>query len=100
MQASILGSILVNLLLVLGTALVASSVAGVDMMYNTAEAQLLACLLFVSIFVVLIPVSDNPSSDGYVSNISRQHSRKVSAIRGEGKQQASTWPGFLLSLCY
>ena len=56
-QASILGSILVNLLLVLGTALVASSVAGVDMMYNTAEAQLLACLLFVSIFVVLIPVS-------------------------------------------
>lgn len=56
-QASILGSILVNLLLVLGTALVASSVAGVNMMYNTAEAQLLACLLFVSIFVVLIPVS-------------------------------------------
>ncbi|CAG7560601.1 unnamed protein product, partial [Fusarium equiseti] len=56
-QASILGSILVNLLLVLGTALVASSVAGVDMMYNTAEAQLLACLLFVSIFVVLIPTA-------------------------------------------
>lgn len=58
-QASILGSILVNLLLVLGTALVASCVAGADMMYSTVEAQLLACLLFVSIFVVLIPVSHN-----------------------------------------
>lgn len=59
-QASILGSVLVNLLLVLGTALVASSVAGADMMYNIAEAQLLACILFVSVFVILIPVSFEP----------------------------------------
>ncbi|RBR24285.1 uncharacterized protein FIESC28_02775 [Fusarium coffeatum] len=80
-QASILGSILVNLLLVLGTALVASSVAGVDMMYNTAEAQLLACLLFVSIFVVLIPLRCRPdnaddveSQDDVGSNHQLSHS--------------------------
>ncbi|KAH7198884.1 Sodium/calcium exchanger protein-domain-containing protein [Fusarium flagelliforme] len=72
-QASILGSILVNLLLVLGTALVASSVAGVDMMYNTAEAQLLACLLFVSIFVVLIPTA-------FAQSISDQGRSKAAGI--------------------
>lgn len=58
-QASILGSILVNLLLVLGSALLAGSVTDVDLLCNTAEGQLLACLLFVSVFVVLMPVSAN-----------------------------------------
>uniref|UniRef100_A0A0D2XY10 Sodium/calcium exchanger membrane region domain-containing protein n=1 Tax=Fusarium oxysporum (strain Fo5176) TaxID=660025 RepID=A0A0D2XY10_FUSOF len=57
-QASILGSILVNLLLVLGSALLAGSVTDVDLLCNTAEGQLLACLLFVSVFVVLMPTYD------------------------------------------
>ncbi|ENH74976.1 Vacuolar calcium ion transporter, partial [Fusarium oxysporum f. sp. cubense race 1] len=56
-QASILGSILVNLLLVLGSALLAGSVTDVDLLSNTAEGQLLACLLFVSVFVVLMPTA-------------------------------------------
>ncbi|EXL47801.1 hypothetical protein FOCG_10323 [Fusarium oxysporum f. sp. radicis-lycopersici 26381] len=56
-QASILGSILVNLLLVLGSALLAGSVTDVDLLCNTAEGQLLACLLFVSVFVVLMPTA-------------------------------------------
>lgn len=57
-QASILGSILVNLLPILGTALLASSVVDQEPLYNTNEAQLLANLLFVSVFVFLIPVSE------------------------------------------
>ncbi|KAH8663885.1 Sodium/calcium exchanger protein-domain-containing protein [Ilyonectria robusta] len=56
-QASILGSILVNLLLILGSALLASDIAHLDPIYNAGEAQLLACLLFVSVFVILIPTA-------------------------------------------
>ncbi|KAH6951818.1 hypothetical protein DER45DRAFT_492813 [Fusarium avenaceum] len=67
-QASILGSILVNLLLVLGSALLASSVTDVDFVCNTAEAQLLACLLFVSVFVVLMPTAFAQTFDDTGSN--------------------------------
>ncbi|KAL6366293.1 hypothetical protein LRP88_00041 [Fusarium phalaenopsidis] len=56
-QASILGSILVNLLLILGSALLAGSSVNINPVYNTVEAQLLACLLFVSVFVILMPTA-------------------------------------------
>ncbi|KAI5465296.1 hypothetical protein BGZ63DRAFT_399776 [Mariannaea sp. PMI_226] len=56
-QASILGSILVNLLLILGSALVASSFTGREAVTDTSEAQLLAGLLFVSLFVMLMPTA-------------------------------------------
>lgn len=58
--ASILGSILVNLLLILGSALLASSMSDNEPIYNTAETQLLSCLLFVSVFVFLMPVGRSP----------------------------------------
>jgi Ca2+:H+ antiporter len=61
-QASILGSILVNLLLILGSALLASSFRNFEPLYNTAETQLLSCLLFVSVFVFLMPVRKGPYS--------------------------------------
>lgn len=54
--ASILGSMLVNLLLILGSALLASSMSASEPTYNTAETQLLSSLLFVSVFVFLMPV--------------------------------------------
>lgn len=56
-QASILGSMLVNLLPILGTALCVCGVAGQEPILDTPETQLLSCLLFVSVFVLLIPVS-------------------------------------------
>lgn len=56
-QASILGSVLVNLLLILGSALFASSMSGIDAQSSMEESELLAALLFVSVFVILIPVS-------------------------------------------
>ena len=55
-QASILGSILVNILLILGSALLACSVFDVKTVYSTAGTQLLGCLLFVSVFTFLMPV--------------------------------------------
>ena len=57
-QASILGSVLVNLLLILGSALLVGGAVNSEPTYNTAETQLLACLLFVSVFTFLMPVSD------------------------------------------
>ncbi|OLN81421.1 Vacuolar calcium ion transporter 5 [Colletotrichum chlorophyti] len=58
-QASILGSVLVNLLPILGTALCVSGLTHDDPVLNTAETQLLSCLLFVSVFVFLIPAAFN-----------------------------------------
>lgn len=55
-EASILGSVLVNLLLILGSALLVGSTVNSEPAYNTARAQLLACLLFVSMFTFLMPV--------------------------------------------
>ncbi|EFX02310.1 sodium/calcium exchanger protein [Grosmannia clavigera kw1407] len=56
-QASILGSILVNSLLILGTALLATGLSDNEPVYNTAETQLLSSLLFASVFVFLMPTA-------------------------------------------
>ncbi|RBR26983.1 uncharacterized protein FIESC28_00251 [Fusarium coffeatum] len=56
-QASILGSVLVNLLLILGSALVASSMSNIEAHSSMEESELLAALLFVSVFVILIPTA-------------------------------------------
>ncbi|KAG7405115.1 Vacuolar calcium ion transporter [Fusarium oxysporum f. sp. rapae] len=56
-QASILGSVLVNLLLILGSALFASSMSNIDPHSSMEESELLAALLFVSVFVILIPTA-------------------------------------------
>ncbi|KAL2206814.1 hypothetical protein CC79DRAFT_907820 [Sarocladium strictum] len=56
-QASILGSILVNLLLILGSALLACSMADLEAVYSTQGTQLLGCLLFVSVFAFLMPTA-------------------------------------------
>ncbi|KAH7310652.1 Sodium/calcium exchanger protein-domain-containing protein [Stachybotrys elegans] len=75
-QASILGSILVNLLPILGSALLASSLPGQNPNYNTNETQLLACLLFVSVFVFLMPTAfdytyDHDGAEGAILQMSR-----------------------------
>lgn len=56
-QASILGSILVNSLLILGSALLGTGLSGKEPAYNTAETQLLSSLLFASVFVFLMPTA-------------------------------------------
>ncbi|KAM5360144.1 hypothetical protein ACJZ2D_013959 [Fusarium nematophilum] len=56
-QASILGSVLVNLLLILGSALFAASMASDDPECSMEESELLASLLGISVFVILIPTA-------------------------------------------
>ncbi|KAJ6442198.1 vacuolar calcium ion transporter [Purpureocillium lavendulum] len=80
-RASILGSILVNMLLILGSALVAGSVLNCDPTYNTVEAQLLACLLFVSVFVFLMPTAFDYTFDpAKGTNAASLHMSRVSCI--------------------
>lgn len=55
-QASLLGSILVNLLLILGTAIIAGSLKHREQSYDLASAQAMAGLLCVSVFSLMIPV--------------------------------------------
>ena len=57
MQEALLGSILVNLLLIFGSAILVGSLKLQEQEHNTASAQALACLLCSSLFSFLIPVS-------------------------------------------
>ncbi len=77
-QASILGSILVNSLLILGTALLATSVSSAEPVYNTAETQLLGCLLFVSVFVFMMPVSLDPVDRRWSIALTRRRRHLIS----------------------
>ncbi|ERS98602.1 calcium/proton exchanger [Sporothrix schenckii ATCC 58251] len=81
-QASILGSILVNSLLILGTALLATGLTDNEPVYNTAETQLLSCLLFASVFVFLMPTAFGYTFDKskHVSKATLQMSRVSSLM--------------------
>lgn len=61
-QASLLGSILVNLLLILGIAILAGSFHHHELSQNRQEGQTLACLLSFSVLSLLIPVSKRAGS--------------------------------------
>ncbi|PNH27347.1 hypothetical protein VD0002_g4950 [Verticillium dahliae] len=64
-QASILGSIIVNLLLILGSALFASTFSRHDASApSTSNTQLLSCLLLVSVFVFLMPTAFDYTFEG------------------------------------
>lgn len=55
-QSSLLGSILVNLLLVLGSAIIAGSISTSDVTYNTDLTQSFVGLLNLTISCLMIPV--------------------------------------------
>ncbi|RFN49013.1 hypothetical protein FIE12Z_6653 [Fusarium flagelliforme] len=81
-QASILGSVLVNLLLILGSALVASSMSNIEAHSSMEESELLAALLFVSVFVILIPTAFDYTfhKKGKVSEAALSMSRASSLV--------------------
>lgn len=56
-QASLLGSVLVNLLLILGTAIIAGSFNHEEMVYDMNATKPMIILLSLSVFSLLIPVS-------------------------------------------
>ncbi|KAI1737705.1 hypothetical protein F4680DRAFT_204074 [Xylaria scruposa] len=56
-KSALVGSILVNLLLILGTSIIAAEFLGVDLVYDMNNAQALACLLSLSVFSILVPMA-------------------------------------------
>lgn len=73
-QASILGSILVNLLLILGISILAGSFYNHEQRHDQDEAQGLACLLSVSVFSLLVPVGILLPCGFSDTNLFRMHS--------------------------
>lgn len=55
-QASLLGSVLVNLLLVLGSAIIAGSIVSPDQSYNNDVTQSFVVLLNLAVSSLMIPV--------------------------------------------
>ena len=57
-QASLLGSILANLLLILGMAFLLGGLRFREQLYNSTVTQMSACLLSLSVMSLLLPVSN------------------------------------------
>ncbi|KAH8803358.1 Ca2+ transporter [Xylogone sp. PMI_703] len=85
-QASLLGSVLVNLLFIFGTAIVAGGVQHGEQSFDIANAQALACLLGFSVFSLLVPTafyhsfSDKKQADQSVLELSRASALVLLAI--------------------
>jgi len=60
-QASLLGSILANLLLILGMAFLLGGLRYREQVYNSTATQMSACLLSLSVMSLLLPVTTHPS---------------------------------------
>ncbi|KAI1427086.1 hypothetical protein F5Y12DRAFT_738552 [Xylaria sp. FL1777] len=56
-KSALVGSILVNLLLILGTSIIAAEFQPADLVYDMNNAQALACLLSLSVFSILVPMA-------------------------------------------
>jgi hypothetical protein len=65
-QASLLGSILANLLLILGMCFLFGGLRFREQLYNSAVTQMSACLLSLSVISLLLPVSHPSYTQGSV----------------------------------
>ncbi|PYH49748.1 putative membrane bound cation transporter [Aspergillus saccharolyticus JOP 1030-1] len=76
-QASLLGSILANLLLILGMAFLLGGLRFQEQIYNSTVTQMSACLLSLSVMSLLLPTafhaswSDSSNADKYTLKVSR-----------------------------
>ncbi|BAE64676.1 unnamed protein product [Aspergillus oryzae RIB40] len=76
-QASLLGSILANLLLIMGMAFLLGGLRFQEQIYNSTVTQMSACLLSLSVMSLLLPTafhaswSDNTAADKYTLKVSR-----------------------------
>ncbi|OJJ33300.1 hypothetical protein ASPWEDRAFT_744468 [Aspergillus wentii DTO 134E9] len=76
-QASLLGSILANLLLILGMAFLLGGLRFQEQIYNSTVTQMSACLLSLSVMSLLLPTafhaswSDSAIADRYTLKVSR-----------------------------
>ena len=90
-QASLLGSILVNLLLVLGTSFLVGGLRYREQVYNSKATQISACLLSLSVMSLLLPVchySVIPYHCGCRLKSTRQHSTHPSNTTAENWRAA------------
>lgn len=67
-QASLLGSILANLLLILGMCFLFGGLRFREQLYNSAVTQMSACLLSLSVISLLLPVSHSRISKSLLSD--------------------------------
>ncbi|KAL6355240.1 hypothetical protein LRP88_11489 [Fusarium phalaenopsidis] len=72
--------VLVNLLLILGSALLASSMSSHDPHCSVEESELLACLLFISVFVILTAFDYTFHMKGKRSEAALSMSRATSLV--------------------
>jgi Ca2+:H+ antiporter len=63
-QASLLGSILANLLLILGMCFCFGGLRFREQIYNSTVTQMSACLLCLAVMSLLLPVSPSPGAVG------------------------------------
>lgn len=76
-QASLLGSILANMLLILGMAFLLGGLRFQEQIYNSTVTQMSACLLSLSVMSLLLPTafhasfSDSKDADRYTLKVSR-----------------------------
>ncbi|PWY75461.1 membrane bound cation transporter [Aspergillus heteromorphus CBS 117.55] len=76
-QASLLGSILANLLLIMGMAFLCGGLRFQEQIYNSTVTQMSACLLSLAVMSLLLPTafhaswSDEANADKYTLKVSR-----------------------------
>lgn len=87
-QASLLGSILANLLLILGMAFLFGGLRYQEQVYNSTVTQMSACLLSLSVMSLLLPVSQSFSYILFTLTYLRPHSTHLSEMRPRTKQIA------------
>lgn len=78
-QASLLGSILANLLLILGMAFLLGGLRYREQVYNSTVTQMSACLLSLSVMSLLLPVSCSRDvmSTPRLTSMFRRHSTRL-----------------------
>jgi hypothetical protein len=101
-QAAALGSILANLLLILGMCFAAGGLRFREQLYNSTVSQMSACLLCLSVISLLLPVSCTPESfllcltcqpDGLPRLILQHHYGRSRRPEGLTRHQHRASPG-------
>jgi Ca2+:H+ antiporter len=95
-QASLLGSILANLLLILGMAFLLGGLRYREQIYNSTVTQMSACLLSLSVMSLLLPVRFNHlPSEKHITDF--HNYRPLSTLRSEQKRPQRPKPQCWLS---
>lgn len=99
-QASLIGSILANLLLILGMSMTLGGLKFQEQIYDSLVTQMSSSLLVLSSLSLLMPVSPSISSGlNSIADLPRLSSMSPSAIRLLPMKQSLRSPGAQLSSC-